>query len=154
MVKVSIGFGGGRGGWSEVVSWVLEAERLGVDSVWNAETWGFDVVTPLAYLAGQTTRIKLGTGIMQAGTRTPAVVAMTSLAMESLSDGRFILGLGNSGPQVIEGWHGIRFDKPVQRLREIVEIVRLATSGERLSYEGKVYTLPLPGGASHFKCGS
>ena len=146
MVKVSVGFGAGRNGWSEAVSWILEAERLGVDSAWAAEAWGFDAVTPLAYLAGQTKTIKLGTGIMQAGTRTPAAVAMTALTMESLSGGRFILGLGNSGPQVVEGWHGIPFDRPVQRLRELVEIVRMAASGERVSYEGKVYTLPLPGG--------
>lgn len=146
MVKVSIGFGGGRDGWGEAVSWVLEAERLGVDSVWTSEAWGFDAVTPLAYLAGQTTTIRLGTGIMQAGTRTPSAVAMTALTMASLSGGRFILGLGNSGPQVVEGWHGVPFDRPVQRLREIVDIVRMAASGERLSYEGAVYTLPLPGG--------
>lgn len=146
MLKVSIGFGAGRGGWREAVSWVLEAERLGVDSVWSAEAWGFDAVTPLAYLAGQTETVKLGTGIMQAGTRTPAAVAMTAMTMESLSGGRFILGLGNSGPQVVEGWHGIAFDRPVQRLREIVEIVRMAASGERVSYAGKIYTLPRPGG--------
>lgn len=145
-MKVAIGFGGGRDGWREAVSWVLEAEQLGVDSVWTAEAWGFDAVTPLAYLAGQTTTIKLGTGIMQAGTRTPSAVAMTALTLASLSGGRFILGLGNSGPQVIEGWHGVPFDRPLQRLREIVEIVRIVVSGERLSYEGKVYTLPLPGG--------
>lgn len=146
MVKVSVGFGAGRGGWAEAVSWVLEAEKLGVDSVWAAEAWGFDAVTPLAYLAGQARKVRLGTGIMQAGSRTPAAVAMTALTMQSLSNGRFVLGLGNSGPQVIEGWHGIPFDRPLQRLREIVEIVRLAASGEKLSYEGKVYTLPRPGG--------
>jgi len=146
VVKVSIGFGPSRGGWSEAVSWVLEAERLGVDSVWTAEAWGFDAVTPLAYLAGHTETIKLGTGIVQAGTRTPAAVAMTALTMASLSGGRFILGLGNSGPQVIEGWHGIPFDRPLRRLREIVEIIRMATSGERVTYEGSAYTLPLPGG--------
>ncbi|MBI2767699.1 MAG: LLM class flavin-dependent oxidoreductase [Chloroflexi bacterium] len=145
MVKVAIGFGSG-GGWDEAVSCVLEAEKLGVDSVWTAEAWGFDAVSPLAYLAGKTEKVKLGTSIMQAGTRTPAVVAMTALTMQSLSHGRFILGLGNSGPQVIEGWHGIRFDRPVQRLREIVDVVRMAASGERVTYNGKVYQLPLPGG--------
>ncbi|MEP6870949.1 MAG: LLM class flavin-dependent oxidoreductase [Anaerolineaceae bacterium] len=145
MIKVALGFGAG-GGWNEAVSWVLEAEKLGVDSVWTAEAWGFDAVSPLAYLAGKTEKVKLGTSIMQAGTRTPAAVAMTALTMQSLSNGRFILGLGNSGPQVIEGWHGIRFDRPVQRLREIVEIVRMACSGERVTYNGKVYQLPLPGG--------
>jgi F420-dependent oxidoreductase-like protein len=145
MVKIATGFGS-SGGWDEAVSWVLEAEKLGVDSVWTAEAWGFDAVTPLAYLAGKTEKVKLGTSIMQAGTRTPAAVAMTALTMQSLSNGRFILGLGNSGPQVIEGWHGIRFDRPLQRLREIVEIVRMAASGERVTYNGKVYQLPLPGG--------
>ena len=145
MLKIATSFGSGHG-WDEAVSWVLEAEKLGVDSVWTAEAWGFDAVTPLAYLAGKTEKVKLGTSIMQAGTRTPAAVAMTALTMQSLSNGRFILGLGNSGPQVIEGWHGIRFDRPVQRLREIVEIVRMAASGERVTYNGKVYQLPLPGG--------
>lgn len=145
-VKVATGFGATRAGWDEGVSWVLEAEKLGVDSVWTSETWGFDAVTPLAYLAGKTSKVRLGTSIMQAGTRTPAAVAMTALTMASLSGGRFILGLGNSGPQVIEGWHGVRFDRPLQRLRELVEIVRLAASGERLTYNGKVYELPLPGG--------
>ncbi|MEO8540232.1 MAG: LLM class flavin-dependent oxidoreductase, partial [bacterium] len=145
MVKIALGFGSG-GGWNEAVSWVLEAEKLGVDSVWTAEAWGFDAVSPLAFLAGKTEKVKLGTSIMQAGTRTPAAVAMTALTMQSLSNGRFILGLGNSGPQVIEGWHGVRFDRPVQRLREIVEIVRMACSGERVTYSGKVYQLPLPGG--------
>ncbi|MEX2081056.1 MAG: LLM class flavin-dependent oxidoreductase, partial [Dehalococcoidia bacterium] len=145
MIKIATGFGSG-GGWDEAVSWVLEAEKLGVDSVWTAEAWGFDAVSPLAYLAGKTEKVKLGTSIMQAGTRTPAAVAMTALTMQSLSEGRFILGLGNSGPQVIEGWHGVRFDRPLQRLREIVEIVRMACSGERVTYTGKVYQMPLPGG--------
>lgn len=145
MVKIATGFGSGRG-WDEAVSWVLEAEKLGVESVWTAEAWGFDAVTPLAYLAGKTETIKLGTSIMQAGTRTPALVAMTALTLQSLSNGRFMLGLGNSGPQVIEGWHGLPFDRPLQRMRELVEIVRMACSGERVSYNGKVYELPLPGG--------
>lgn len=146
MVKVSVGFGPRDGGWSESVAFVQEAERLGVDSAWTSEAWGFDAITPLAYLAGQTSSIKLGTGIMQVGTRTPAAVAMTALTMQSLSNGRFILGLGNSGPQVMEGWHGVAFERPMQRLREIVEIVRLAVRGERVSYDGRIYTLPLSGG--------
>src|SRR5207237_4418826 len=111
-----------------------------------SEAWGFDAFTPLAYLAGQTHRIKLGTSIAQAGTRTPAVLAMTALSLASLSGGRFILGLGTSGPQVIEGWHGVPFARATTRLRELVEIVRLATSGERVSFKGQVYELPLPGG--------
>lgn len=146
MIKVATGFGPARGNWEEGVSWILEAERLGVESAWSSEAWGFDAVTPLAFLAARTSKIKLGTSIMQAGTRTPAAVAMTALTMASLTNGRFILGLGNSGPQVIEGWHGVRFDRPLQRLREIVDIVRMATSGERVTYDGKIYQLPLPGG--------
>lgn len=145
-MKVSIGFGVGREGWDEASSYVLEAEKLGVDTVWSAEAWGHDAVTPLAYLAAKTSKIRLGTGIIQAGTRTPALVAMTAMSLDSLSGGRFILGLGTSGPQVIEGLHGIPFERPVTRMREIIEIVRIATSGQRLSYKGRVYELPRPGG--------
>jgi F420-dependent oxidoreductase-like protein len=124
----------------------VEAERLGVDSVWTAEAWGYDAVTPLAFVAGQTSRIRLGTGIMQVGARTPAMIAMTAATMRSMTGGRFILGLGASGPQVVEGWHGVPFDRPVQRIRETIEIVRAVLGGERLEYEGRVYRLPLPGG--------
>nr|WP_322797263.1 LLM class F420-dependent oxidoreductase [Tepidiforma sp.] len=145
-MRVAISFGPGPGGWEESLAFAREAERLGVDSAWTSEAWGFDAVTPLALLAGQTSRLRLGTGILQAGTRTPALVAMTALTLASISGGRFILGLGSSGPQVIEGWHGIPFRAPLQRLRETVEIVRLAISGERLTYSGNHYTLPLPGG--------
>jgi F420-dependent oxidoreductase-like protein len=130
--------------WPTAATYVEEAERLGADDVWSAEAWGHDAVTPLAYLAARTTRIRLGTGIMQAGTRTPALVAMTAMSLSAMSDRRFVLGLGVSGPQVIEGWHGIVFDRPVQRMREIIEIVRLVARGERLSYQGQVYQLPLP----------
>src|SRR5215475_726954 len=132
--------------WSEAADYVVEAERLGVDDVWSAEAWGHDAVTPLAFLAARTTRLRLGTGIMQAGTRTPALVAMTAMSLAAMSNNRFALGLGVSGPQVIEGWHGIRFDRPVQRMREIIEIVRMAARGERVAYRGKIYELPLPGG--------
>jgi alkanesulfonate monooxygenase SsuD/methylene tetrahydromethanopterin reductase-like flavin-dependent oxidoreductase (luciferase family) len=97
-------------------------------------------------MAARTSRIRLGTGIMQAGTRTPALVAMTAMSLAAMSGGRFLLGFGVSGPQVIEGWHGIPFDRPVQRMRETAEIVRRAVRGERLEYAGSVYTLPLPGG--------
>ena len=132
--------------WAAASTYVVEAERLGVDCVWAPESWGHDAVTPLAFMAARTSRIRLGTGIMQAGTRTPALVAMTAMSLASMSGNRFILGLGVSGPQVIEGWHGVRFERPVQRLREIVEVVRMASRGERLSYRGKVYELPLPDG--------
>lgn len=145
-LRVGIGFGPGPGGWPEALAYVREAERLGVDSAWTSEAWGFDAVTPLALLAGQTERIRLGTGIVQVGTRTPALIAMTALTLQAISGGRFILGLGSSGPQVIEGWHGIPFQRPLQRLRETVDIVRTACRGERLAYQGTVYRLPLPGG--------
>ncbi len=128
------------------IAYVIEAERLGVDSVWSAEAWGYDAVTPLAYLAAKTSRIRLGTGIMQIGSRTPAMIAMTALTMAALSHGRFLLGLGVSGPQVMEGWHGVRFARPLQRTREVIEIVRMIFRGERLSYNGEIYQLPLPGG--------
>lgn len=146
-VSITVGaVGTAPDAWEDAATYVQEAERLGVSCVWCAEAWGHDAVTPLAYLAAQTSRIKLGTGIMQAGTRTPALVAMTAMTMASLSHDRFILGLGVSGPQVIEGWHGIPFRQPLQRMREIIEIVRIASRGERLQYRGRIYELPLPGG--------
>ena len=132
--------------WASALTHAIEAERLGVDSAWTAETWGYDGATPLAYLAAKTTRIRLGTGILQVGARTPSLTAMTAMALASLSGDRFLLGLGVSGPQVIEGWHGVRFARPLQRLRETVEIVRQITRGERLVYHGEVYHVPLPDG--------
>ena len=132
--------------WLSALTYAVEAERLGIDSAWTAETWGYDGATPLAYLAAKTTRIRLGTGILQVGTRTPALTAMTAMSLASLSGDRFLLGLGVSGPQVIEGWHGVRFARPLQRLRETVEIVRKVTRGERLVYHGEVYHVPLPEG--------
>ncbi len=128
------------------ITYVVEAERLGVDSAWSAEAWGYDAITPLAYLAAKTSRIRLGTGIMQIGSRTPAMIAMTALTMATLSQDRFLLGLGVSGPQVMEGWHGVRFARPLQRTREVIDIVRMVFRGERLSYNGEIYQLPLPGG--------
>ena len=96
----------------ETVEFVRHAERLGVDSVWCPEFWAGDAFTPLAYLAGCTSRIKLGTGIAQIGARTPAMLAMTAQSLHALSGGRCLLGIGTSGPQVMEGWHGVTFDKP------------------------------------------
>ena len=149
-MKISIGIGGadsGRPGeFEEDVEYVLEAEKLGVDTVWSAEAWGQDAVAPLAYLAARTERIRLGTGIMQISARTPNMTAMTALTLDSLSGGRFILGLGVSGPQVVEGLQGRPFKAPLTRLRETVEIVRLAFAGEKLAYEGRYHQLPLPGG--------
>jgi F420-dependent oxidoreductase-like protein len=145
-MRVSISLRLANDDWQAASAYVVEAERLGVDCLWSAEAWGHDAATPLAFMAARTSRIRLGTGIMQAGTRTPALIAMTAMSLNAMSGGRFLLGLGVSGPQVIEGWHGIRFERPVQRLRETVEIVRRAARGERLAYKGKIYELPLPGG--------
>jgi F420-dependent oxidoreductase-like protein len=128
------------------VEFVQQAERLGVDYVWSAEAWGQDAVTSLAYLAGQTSRIMLGTGIMQISARTPSMTAMTALALHDLSNGRFVLGLGTSGPQVVEGLQGVAFRAPLTRLKETVDIVRMAFRGEKLRYAGQFHILPRPGG--------
>jgi F420-dependent oxidoreductase-like protein len=131
---------------AEDVGFVVEADRLGAHSVWVPEAWGQDALTPLAYLAAKTDRIRLGSGIVQIGARTPANLAMAALSLRTLSDGRFLLGLGTSGPQVMEGWHGVRFPSPLAATRETVEIVRKVAAGEKLEYHGRVYDLPLPGG--------
>jgi F420-dependent oxidoreductase-like protein len=132
--------------WADAREYLTQAERLGVEYLWTAEAWGHDAVSPLGFAAAITTRMKLGTAIMQAGTRTPALVAMTAMSLAAMSNDRFLLGLGVSGPQVIEGWHGLRFDRPLTRMREITEVVRRAIKGERLTYKGRAYELPLPGG--------
>ncbi len=128
------------------VDFVHEAERMGVDSVWIPEYWAFDALTPLGFLAASTSTIRLASGIVQLGARTPAMLAMSALSLETLSGGRFVLGIGTSGPQVMEGWHGVRFDRPVRRTRETIDIIRAITGGERLDYHGEIYSLPLPDG--------
>ena len=128
------------------VPFVTSAERLGADAVWVPEFWAGDAFTPLAYLAAATSTIRLATGIVQLGARTPAMLAMSAMSMQGLSSGRFVLGIGTSGPQVMEGWHGVHYDRPVRRTRETIEILRMISAGERLTYQGEVYTLPLPGG--------
>jgi F420-dependent oxidoreductase-like protein len=125
---------------------VQEAERLGYDSVFAAEAYGSDAVTILGWLAGQTSTIKLGSAIMQMPARSPAMTAMTAATLDNLSAGRFILGIGSSGPQVAEGWHGQRFAKQLKRTREYVEVVRQALRRERLEYHGETIELPLPDG--------
>jgi F420-dependent oxidoreductase-like protein len=125
---------------------VREAESLGYDSVWAAEAYGSDAATVLAWLAGQTERIKLGSAIFQMPARSPAMTAMTAATMDVISNGRFRLGIGSSGPQVAEGWHGQRFGGQLARTREYVSIVRKALARERLEFEGETYTLPLPDG--------
>ena len=129
--------------WSVVADYAGQAEKMGVDSMWTAEAWGTDALTPIAYLAAHTEKINLGTGIVQIGSRTPANLLMSSLTLQSMSQGRFILGIGTSGPQVIEGWHGVSFSNPIVRTREILEIIKLGSRGEKLIYDGKSYTLPL-----------
>ena len=149
-MKVSIGVGGAASGskrdFERVVDFVVEAEKLGVDVAWSAEAWGQDGVAPLAYLAAKTHRIKLGTGILQISARTPSMTAMTALTMAAISNDRFILGLGASGPQVVEGLQGVPFKAPLSRMRETVDIIKLAFAGEKLSYNGRFHQLPLPGG--------
>ena len=149
-MKVSIGIGGAASGqrrdFDQLVEYVVEAEKLGVDTVWTAEAWGQDAIAPLAYLAARTSRIRLGTGIMQISSRVPAMTAMTALTMAAISNDRFILGLGTSGPQVVEGLQGRSFRAPLTRLKETVEIIKLAFAGERIEYHGKYHELPLPGG--------
>jgi F420-dependent oxidoreductase-like protein len=132
--------------WDDLVEYVRAADRLGVDTVWSAEAWGMEAVSSLGYLAAVTDNIRLGSGIMQISARTPATTAMTALALDKLSHGRFSLGLGVSGPQVVEGLHGESFAKPLARLREYMEIVRMAMNGERIVYDGDHYVLPRPGG--------
>ncbi|MCC6436047.1 MAG: LLM class flavin-dependent oxidoreductase [Acidimicrobiales bacterium] len=149
-MRIAIGIGGAASGrrndFQEQVDFVREAERLGVDVVWSAEAWGQDAVVPLAYLAARTERVLLGSGIMQISARVPSMTAMTALTMATVSDDRFILGLGASGPQVVEGLNGQPFARPLERLREHVDIVRLAFAGEKLVYDGHQYVLPRPGG--------
>jgi F420-dependent oxidoreductase-like protein len=129
---------------------ILEAERLGFDSVWTAEAYGSDAVSPLAYIAAKTTKIHLGTAIMQMPARSPAMTAMSAMTLDGLSGGRFILGLGPSGPQVVEGWHGVAYGKPLTRTREYISIIRkILERQEPLRFEGSHYQLPYTGpGAS------
>ena len=129
-----------------VLPLVEHADRVGIDSVWAAEAYGSDAVTVLSYLAARTERIKLGSAILQMPARTPANTAMTAMTLDALSGGRFILGLGLSGPQVVEGWHGVPYGKPLGRTREYVEIVRQAIAREKpLEHAGEHYQIPYQG---------
>ncbi|MEH6556852.1 MAG: LLM class flavin-dependent oxidoreductase [Oceanicoccus sp.] len=132
--------------WGELVDYTQHAERLGVDQAWSAEAWGMDAVVPLAYMAAKTSKIQLGTGIMQISARVPSMIAMTSQSLANVSNDRFILGLGVSGPQVVEGLHGQSFAKPLGRLRECIDVVKKGLAGEKLEYQGKHIVLPRPGG--------
>jgi len=148
-MKVAIGIGSAyyKGDdWNELVDYTVAADAMGVDYVWSAEAWGMDAVVPLAYLAAKTQHIKLGTGIIQISSRVPPMIAMTAQSLRTVSNNRFVLGLGVSGPQVVEGLHGASFAKPLSRLRECVDIIKLGLASERIAYEGEHYCLPRPGG--------
>jgi F420-dependent oxidoreductase-like protein len=130
---------------TELIALAQEAERLGYDSAWAAEAWGTDAVTVLSWLAATTTSIKVGSAILQIPARTPANTAMTAATLDLMSGGRFLLGLGTSGPQVVEGWHGEPWGKPLAKTREYVELVRKALRRERVEYDGEHYQVPYRG---------
>ena len=142
----------GMGYWSsgpppDMLDTVLEAERLGFDSLWTAEAYGSDALTPLAWYGSHTSRIKLGTGICQMPARTPTAMAMAAMTLDHLSEGRLLLGLGASGPQVVEGWYGQSYPKPLARSREYIDVVRRAVArAEPVAFSGDHYTLPYAGG--------
>jgi F420-dependent oxidoreductase-like protein len=143
---VHVGYWGLGMGPQEQLEVVQEAERLGFDSVWAAEAYGSDAATVLAWLAAGTSKIKLGSAIFQMPGRSAAMTAMTAATIDELSGGRMVLGIGSSGPQVAEGWHGQRFAKQLQRTREYVEVVRMALARERVEFHGETIELPLPDG--------
>jgi F420-dependent oxidoreductase-like protein len=146
-VKLGFHIGYWGSGPSDFMPLVLEAERLGFDSMWSAEAYGSDAVTLITWAAARTDRIGVGTAIMQIPARTPAATAMTAITLDHLTGGRFRLGVGTSGPQVSEGWHGVDFSKPLARTREYVEIVRAIIRRDKpLEYQGDHYQIPLPGG--------
>lgn len=132
------------GGFKEVAAEVADLERAGLDIVFVPEAYSYDAVSGLGYLAAKTERVQLASGILQLYTRTPTLTAMTAAGLDYVSDGRYVLGLGASGPQVIEGFHGVPYDAPIGRTREVVEICRKVWRRERLEYQGKYYTIPLP----------
>jgi len=142
------GYSGPR--MQQTIDLILEAERLGFDSIWTGEAWGSDVVSFLAFVGARTSKIKLGAGILQMQARTPAMAAMTAMTLDGLTNGRFIIGLGPSNPQVIEGWHGVPYGKPLQRYREYIAIIRkILAREEPLQFDGKEYQIPYRGpGAS------
>ena len=142
---VNLGYWG-AGNDADNLALAREADRLGYSVAWAAEAYGSDAATVLAWIAAQTEQIDVGSAIFQIPARTPAMTAMTAATLDTLSGGRFRLGLGVSGPQVSEGWHGVRFDKPLARTREYVAIVRMALGRQKVAYDGEFFTLPLPDG--------
>lgn len=144
-MRVSIQLTADAAPWDELVDYVTEAERLGVEVCWVAEAWGTDAVSPIGFLAARTTTMLFGSGILQLGSRSAALSAMTALTLQRITAGRFLLGLGASGPQVMEGLHGVPFAKPLSRLKDTVAVLRKAEAGERIEHEGLTFTLPIPG---------
>jgi F420-dependent oxidoreductase-like protein len=145
-LALSAGYWGAGHGPGEQLAAVLEAERLGYDAVWTAEAYGSDAATVLGWIAAQTTHIRIGAGIFQMPARSPAMTAMTAATLDGLSGGRMLLGIGSSGPQVAEGWHGQRFARQLQRTREYVEVVRMALERRRVEFHGETLDLPLADG--------
>ena len=144
---LNLGYSGSAMGMD--LTLVQEADRLGFHSVWSAEAYGSDAVTPLTWVAARTERIRVGTAIMQIAGRTPVLTATTALTLDQLSGGRFLLGLGVSGPQVVEGWHGVAYGRPVTRLKEYVQIMKaIFARADALSFEGKEYQIPHKGPGS------
>ncbi len=132
------------GGFAETAAELADYEQAGLDIVFVPEAYSFDAVSQLGYLAARTSRVQLASGILQLYSRTPTLTAMTAAGLDYVSGGRFVLGIGTSGPQVIEGWHGVPYDAPVGRTREVIEICRQVWRRERVSYQGRYYTIPLP----------
>ena len=135
-MKLSMGLGY-AGGFKESVQRVVELEKAGLDQVWVAEAYSFDAISQVGYLAAMTNRIEIGTGIVNVYSRSAALMAMTAAGCDYVSDGRFILGLGASGPQVVEGFHGIPYEKPMQRIKEYIEVCRTVWKREPLNYQGQ-----------------
>src|SRR6266446_7041592 len=132
------------GGFAETVTDLADYERAGLDIVFVPEAYSFDAVSQLGFIAAKTDRLQIASGIFQLYSRTPTLTAMTAAGIDYVSGGRFTLGIGASGPQVIEGWHGVPYDAPIGRTREIIEICRKVWRRERLEYSGRYYTIPLP----------
>lgn len=141
MDRIGLTFGSRGGDTAEIVALAKRAEELGYESFWLGESWGRDAFSILGHLAARTERIGLATGIVNVFSRSPALIAQTAATLDELSGGRFTLGLGTSGPLLIEQWHGILYQKPLQRTREYIEIIRLVLSGDRVNYEGEIFHL-------------
>jgi F420-dependent oxidoreductase-like protein len=144
-ISTTIGFNGDP---KKLAKEARDLESAGVDLIWGAEIYGYDLISTLGYLAGQTSTVQLMTGIIPLYSRSPALIAQTAATLDALSDGRFVLGLGTSGPQVIEGWHGVPFEKPIGRTRDTIEICRKVWSGDKVEHDGSTYQLPLAEGGT------